>query len=111
LKRRPEETLTPREFEAATVLAVDGAQNHGIAKLLGISSGTVKVYIKHAMIKSGSETRTALALWYVRKYPTAKARGEGYVNACLYAVDQTRCARRFRVSLAARLRAKKRAIA
>jgi hypothetical protein len=53
-----------------------------------ISPDTAKHYLWLAMRKTGKETRTALALWYIYKYPTEEAREKGYVQACLLLVER-----------------------
>ena len=69
------------------MLAIDGSRNIDIARQLGISYETAKAHIYRAMRKTGRETRTALALWYVRKFPTPEAQEAGYVSACLATIE------------------------
>ena len=98
--RKPEDTLSPREFEAVTMLAIDGARTADIARELSVACDTAKRYLSVAMEKTARETRTALALWYVRRYPTAQAREDGYVAACIYLAERMHGRTRYRVRLA-----------
>ncbi len=87
-RSRPDQTLTPTEFEVVTLLAVDGARTCDIADIMGLSSNTVKRHLWHAMDKIGVENRTALALWYVRMYPTEVSRENGYAHCWIYLAER-----------------------
>lgn len=80
---KPEFTLTPREFKAVALLALDGAQGKDIGKALGVVPNTIKTMLWRARQKTGQETRVALALWFNRTYPSGEARKQGYANACI----------------------------
>lgn len=54
--------LTERELEVARLVA-DGASNRGIAQTLYLTEGTVKNHVSAALRKTGSRSRTELALW------------------------------------------------
>ena len=57
--------LTPREHEVLQLLAL-GQTNREIAHQLGISTGTVKVYVQHIFFKLGVTDRTQAAVQAVR---------------------------------------------
>ncbi|KDB10507.1 two component transcriptional regulator, LuxR family [Burkholderia sp. lig30] len=52
--------LTAREAQTLTLIA-DGMSNKQIARVLGISEGTVKVYVKNLLRKLDAKTRLELA--------------------------------------------------
>jgi DNA-binding CsgD family transcriptional regulator len=58
--------LTPRELEVLVMIA-DGAGDREIAKRLGISPETVKAHGYHIRDKTGTDNRTAMAMYAVRK--------------------------------------------
>ena len=57
--------LTRREYETV-VLVVNGLSNDAIAAALGITNRTVQAHIKRAMDKTGTSTRTQLAVYALR---------------------------------------------
>jgi DNA-binding NarL/FixJ family response regulator len=54
--------LSPREGQLVTLLA-RGLSNRGIASVLGIAEGTVKVYLSHLFQKCGTRGRFDMALY------------------------------------------------
>ncbi len=60
------EKLSAREREVATLITV-GCGNAQIARKLGISIGTVKDHVHHALTKTGLKTRTELAAALARE--------------------------------------------
>ena len=58
--------LGPREKQVTAMLA-DGMRNKEIANLLGITEGTVKMYVARVFGKTGVDNRTALAIWWLQK--------------------------------------------
>jgi two-component system nitrate/nitrite response regulator NarL len=54
--------LTPREHEAAA-LATSGLSNREIARMLGLTEGTVKLHLHSVFIKLGIQRRTHLILY------------------------------------------------
>lgn len=60
--RKPSKFLTTRERQLA-VLVAEGRQNKEIAYTLGLSEGTVKVYMSHLFSKLGFHNRAELAAW------------------------------------------------
>ena len=58
--------LSPRDQQVSAAVA-DGLSNKVIAARLGLSEGTVKVYLSQVYVKLGLSNRTELALWYVRQ--------------------------------------------
>jgi DNA-binding NarL/FixJ family response regulator len=54
-------TLTPREWEVATLVA-KGLSNKEIARHLNASEGTVKIHLHNIYTKLGVKNRTVLAL-------------------------------------------------
>jgi DNA-binding CsgD family transcriptional regulator len=81
---KPEDTLTPREFQATQALVGSkGESDAQIARLMGSSLDCVKRLFKNARIKTGTTNRTGLAFWFQAKYPTSEARKEGYFQACV----------------------------
>lgn len=91
--RKPEDSLTPREFEIVTLFAADGRRNADIARSLHIGYETVRTHVGRSMRKTGVDNRSALLLWYLRKYPTEAARERGYIDACLLMAERA-CGRR-----------------
>jgi two-component system nitrate/nitrite response regulator NarL len=60
--------LTDREREIVGHIAA-GLSNKQIARVLGISDGTVKVHIKNLLRKLGAHSRLEAALWAVEQRP------------------------------------------
>lgn len=48
-------------------LCIAGESNQQIAKRLGLTESTIKFHLGNAMLTSGIQTRTGLALWWLRK--------------------------------------------
>lgn len=61
-----EPELTAREVEVLGCL-VSGMSNKQVAKALGISVRTVTVHVSNLLRKTGSASRTEVALWAVRR--------------------------------------------
>ena len=59
------EALTPRETEILGCLT-EGAPNKLIARQLGITEATVKIYVKSLIRKIGVQNRTQAALWAIQ---------------------------------------------
>lgn len=57
--------LSPREAELSLLLA-HGLKNKQIATILGITEGTVKVYLSHLFQKVGVKDRLEMALYCIR---------------------------------------------
>ncbi len=57
--------LSPREQQLAR-LVTEGQQNKEIAYQLGITEGTVKVYMSHLFAKLGVSNRAELSAWATR---------------------------------------------
>lgn len=57
--------LTRREHEVLQLVA-RGMTNREIARKLGLSAGTVKVYVQHIFFKLGVEDRTQAAVLAAR---------------------------------------------
>lgn len=71
LLRQPQRTaarmgLTPREHDILTLLA-DGQTNKGIARALGLSDGTVRVYVSTILAKLGAVNRTEATMLAIRQ--------------------------------------------
>jgi DNA-binding NarL/FixJ family response regulator len=64
--RGPEATLTPREREVLTLVAV-GASNRQIAQKLIVSERTARTHVSAILMKLGLVSRTQAALWAVRE--------------------------------------------
>lgn len=62
--------LSPRESQLVTLL-VRGFKNKEISRELGITEGTVKVYLSHLFQKSGAKDRMELALQGLKNLHTA----------------------------------------
>ena len=59
------EELTPREVEVVAQI-LDGNSNQKIAGQLGLTSGTIKVYVAHVFEKLGVSSRAELIIRYAR---------------------------------------------
>lgn len=57
--------ISARELEVVR-LVVEGLSNQAIADALGLSKRTVHAHVSAAMRKSGTRTRTQLAVWALR---------------------------------------------
>jgi len=60
------DVLSPRELAVARFVAM-GLRNRDIAERMGLTEGTVKVYLHHLFAKVGVKTRTELALLVGRR--------------------------------------------
>jgi NarL family two-component system response regulator LiaR len=58
--------LTPREHDILTLLA-DGQANKDIARALGLSDGTVRVYVSTILAKLGAANRTEATVLAIRQ--------------------------------------------
>jgi DNA-binding NarL/FixJ family response regulator len=58
--------LTERESEVARLVA-SGLTNREVAKQLSLSVRTVECHLWSAYVKTGTGTRTRLALWVIRQ--------------------------------------------
>jgi len=58
--------LTPAELAIVVRIAETGDSNKVVAAHLGMVEGSLKMWLKAAMQKTGSHTRTKLALWALR---------------------------------------------
>lgn len=58
--------LSPRESQIAGLVA-DGYPNKEIAWELGLTHGTIKVYVSNIFAKTGMDNRTKLARWWWEK--------------------------------------------
>jgi DNA-binding NarL/FixJ family response regulator len=67
--------LTERELEVARLVA-DGRSNPAIAKVLFVSTATVKTHVSHILQKLALESRVQLASW-VAANETDSARAGG----------------------------------
>jgi DNA-binding CsgD family transcriptional regulator len=79
-KEKPETTLTPRQVQVSALVA-QGMSNKAIAESCSISVDTVKRHVQDAMAKTGCENRTALALWFLARYPTERKVQAAYRKA------------------------------
>jgi len=68
-------TLTPRESQLVTLLS-GGLKNKEIAAELGLTVGTVKVYLAHLFHKSGAKDRFELAVQGIKNSNLAGASTE-----------------------------------
>ena len=68
--------LTAREIEVLGCL-VAGMSNKQVAKALGISVRTVTVHVSNLLRKTGSASRTEVALWAVRQRLSVAAPVDG----------------------------------
>jgi DNA-binding NarL/FixJ family response regulator len=66
-------TLSPRESELVSLLS-QGLKNKELASMMGISEGSVKVYLSRLFRKLGVNDRFELALYGLRNLPTADAK-------------------------------------
>ena len=57
--------LSPRELDVVRLL-IAGHNNHEIAQSLGLSQRTVHAHLSNAMRKTGTTTRTQLAVYALR---------------------------------------------
>jgi DNA-binding NarL/FixJ family response regulator len=64
--------LAPRQRQVVD-LVMQGKTNKQIAAEMGLTTGTVKVYLVHIFNKCGVGNRTELALWAVREAANAAA--------------------------------------
>jgi two-component system nitrate/nitrite response regulator NarL len=69
-------TLSPRESQLVTLLS-RGLKNKEISHELGITEGTVKVYLSHLFQKSGTKDRFELALSGIKNLSMAGVIAEG----------------------------------
>jgi DNA-binding CsgD family transcriptional regulator len=75
-KSRMLPVLTPRQMQIAERISL-GMRNQEIADILGITNGTLRVYVSQAFIRAGVKTRLALALWFREHFGRSRdARGE-----------------------------------
>jgi DNA-binding NarL/FixJ family response regulator len=58
--------LTPQQLRV-TALVGEGLPTKGIARIMGLEPGTVKVYLSYIFNKTGASNRTELALWWLKK--------------------------------------------
>lgn len=67
-KQRPSASagLTPREHDILTLLA-DGQTNKDIARSLGLSDGTVRMYVSTILAKLGAANRTEASVLAIRQ--------------------------------------------
>ena len=79
-KQKPEDTLTPRQVQVSALVA-QGLSNKTIAESCSITVDTAKRHVQIAMAKTGCENRTALALWFLARYPTEKKVQAAYRKA------------------------------
>lgn len=73
LLRRPSSpdpfgALTPREFSVLELIG-KGENNRRIARILGLTEGTVKGYVSTVLAKLGLDDRTQAALYFARHAP------------------------------------------
>ena len=61
------EVLPPATARVVQELVKNGAPNSTLATDLIMSEQSIKWHLAHAMRISGTETRTALALWWIRR--------------------------------------------
>ena len=57
--------LTPREQQILELI-IQGKTGRQIAKQLFLAEGTVKTYVSLMLKKAGLNSRTALAIWWVK---------------------------------------------
>lgn len=58
--------FTPREMDVLRLLG-EGLTNEAIGKRLGLSEGTVKVYVSGVFKKLDVHSRVQAALWYAKQ--------------------------------------------
>jgi DNA-binding NarL/FixJ family response regulator len=73
--------LTSRELEVVR-LVVEGASNQEIASRLGVSRRTAQAHVASALAKTGTTSRTALAVFALRHalvplHPEPEVEGDG----------------------------------
>jgi DNA-binding CsgD family transcriptional regulator len=81
--------LTPREVQLAQLVSY-GQQNKEIAYALGISEGTVKVYLSNLFAKMGLFNRADLSAWAARhdsELRAARSVGERHSDWRQHGVD------------------------
>ena len=61
--------LSLRESQIAGLIS-EGKLNKEIAGRLGLTTGTIKVYVYNVFKKTGHTNRTELAIWWLRKQQT-----------------------------------------
>ena len=61
MRTRPHRRLYPRERQVALLIAL-GCSNKQIATVLGITEGTVKVYVSKLLVDFGVSTRLEIAV-------------------------------------------------
>jgi two-component system, NarL family, nitrate/nitrite response regulator NarL len=61
-KTRDSRDLTPRERDVLECVA-DGCSNAELARRLGVTYDTAKIYVKRLRAKLGLKSRTAMAVW------------------------------------------------
>lgn len=64
-KSRAGQSLSPREFEVATLM-IEGLSNAAIGKQLGVQGNTVKFHIASIIEKLDARTRTDAAVKFAR---------------------------------------------
>jgi DNA-binding NarL/FixJ family response regulator len=69
-------SLSRRESQLVSMLA-RGLKNKEISHELGITEGTVKVYLSHLFTKSGAKDRFSLTLLGLKNFSLAGISGEG----------------------------------
>jgi two-component system nitrate/nitrite response regulator NarL len=84
--------LSPRESQLVTLLS-RGLKNKEISAELGISEGTVKVYLSHLFQKSGARDRFDLALQGLKNFSLAGMSTEGRSSLRSMLMDETICRR------------------
>jgi len=80
--------LTPREAQLITLL-VQGLKNKEIAACLGITEGTVRIYLTKLFIKVGARDRFELAVFGLKNLNCGYAFWDGY-NAFVTDADEER---------------------
>ena len=81
-------TLTPREAQLITLL-VQGLRNKEIGACLGITEGTVRIYLTKLFVKVGARDRFELAVFGLKNMNCGHAFWDGH-NAFVTDVDQDR---------------------
>lgn len=77
----PEIVLRPREMDALRALMFDGADNHTLARRLGIKYETLKFYMRRLIERTGYPSRTALVLAYERGEFTVRVEDRNKLRA------------------------------
>jgi len=83
----PEDTLTPREFEAVALLA-RGLRYADIGREMSVGPQGVAHYFRGVRAKTGMDNMVAIAVWFVRKYQTEDDEAAGYERACKSSVSR-----------------------